>query len=274
MAAPTPSGPDAPALRPVTQTRSFATARSTVALILREMVTTYGRSPGGYIWAVLEPVAGIALLVLVFGLVFRSPPLGTNFAIFYATGLVPFLTYLSVSGKLGQALYFSRQLLMYPSVTFIDALAARFVLEGLTQLLVAYIIFMGISLAYETQTALDFPSVVLGYSMLAALTLGVGTVNCFLNMMFPLWIRVWAIFNRPLLLISGILFIPESVPEPYRGYMLYNPLVHVIGQIRKGFYPYYDAVYVSLSFVFGTSLVLLVCGLVFLFRYNRDLLNR
>ena len=46
--------------------RRLASARAIGALILREMSSSYGRSPGAYVWAILEPVAGIALLSLVF----------------------------------------------------------------------------------------------------------------------------------------------------------------------------------------------------------------
>ncbi|MEL6475009.1 MAG: sugar ABC transporter permease, partial [Pseudomonadota bacterium] len=35
------------------QRRRFASLRSIIALMLREMATSYGRSPGGYLWAVL-----------------------------------------------------------------------------------------------------------------------------------------------------------------------------------------------------------------------------
>jgi len=265
---------DAPVLRSVTETRRFATARSVLALMLREMSTSYGRSPGGYIWAVLEPVAGIVLLVLIFSLMVRHPPLGTNFAIFYATGLVPFMMYMGISSKVAGALTFSHQLLVYPSVTFVDAILARYALDFLTQLLVSYIIISGILMMFDTQTALDFPGIALAYGLLGALALGVGVLNCFLSTMFPLWTRIWAIMNRPLLLVSGIIFLPENVPEPYRTYMLYNPLVHVIGQMRKSFYPYYDAPYVSATYVFGISLILTAAGMLFLLRYHRDMLNK
>ena len=113
-----------------------STLRAVSALILREVSTTYGRSPGGYVWAVLEPAAGIALLTLIFSVGFRSPPLGTNFALFYAAGLLPFLMYSDISGKLGQTIQFSRALLAYPRVTFLDALMARFLLNMMTQLVV------------------------------------------------------------------------------------------------------------------------------------------
>ncbi len=103
----------------------LATPRAIGALILREISTTYGRSPGGYIWAVLEPAAGIALLTLVFSIGFRTPPLGASFALYYAAGILPLMMFTELSGKLAQTIQFSRALLVYPRVTFLDALIAR-----------------------------------------------------------------------------------------------------------------------------------------------------
>ncbi len=260
-------------LREVRPRRRLTVMRVVGALMLREMATTYGRSPGGYLWAVLEPVGGIALLSIIFSLGFRNPPIGSNFPIFYATGLVPFLAYMDISNKLASAMQYSRQLLSYPCVTYLDALFARFALNALTQLLVAFLLFAGIMLAFETRTVLDFPAIVLGFAMAGAVAFGVGTLNCFLTRLFPLWQRIWTIISRPLLFISGVIFLFDAIPEPYRGFLWYNPLIHVVGQVRSGFYPYYEATYVSPLYVFGLSLVLCATGLVFLRRYNRDLLN-
>jgi capsular polysaccharide transport system permease protein len=43
--------------------------------------------------------------------------------------------------------------------------------------------------------------------------------------------------------------------------------------MRHGFYPSYDAVYVSPFYVFSISFVSLAMGLLFLRRYHRDILN-
>jgi len=63
------------------------------------------------------------------------------------------------------------------------------------------------------------------------------------------------------------------VPANYREYLWYNPLVHIVGLMRRGFYPTYDATYVSVTYVFGVALVTLVFGLIFLKRYHREILN-
>jgi len=262
-----------PEFRPVRQ-RRFASMRAIVALMLREMATTYGRSPLGYLWAILEPVAGIALLTAIFSSGFRTPPMGTNFAIFYASGLVPFMLYTDLNIKIMTSLGYSGSLLVYPRVTFMDALLARFFLNGLTQLLVGYVIFTGILLLFDTQTVLNLPALGLAYAMALALAVGVGAFNCFLAGMFPSWARIWSIVNRPLFLISCIFFLYETVPEPWRSYLWYVPTIHIVGQARAGFYPYYDAPYVSLIYVFSLSLILLVLGLLFLRRFSRTILQQ
>ena len=91
--------------KPVSSLRRprFSGLRTILALILREMAATYGRSPGCYVWAILEPVLGIALLSAVFALGFRTPQLGTNFALFFASGLMPFVMFTTVAARVSLA---------------------------------------------------------------------------------------------------------------------------------------------------------------------------
>jgi len=263
-----------PNLRPVQRPRSFGTFRAVMALALREMQTTYGRSPGGYIWLVLEPVLGIALLTFVFSLAFRAPALGSEFAPFYASGMVPFLFYTDVSNKVAASLTFSRQLLAYPSVTYMDAIFARMLVNVFSQLLAAYVVFTGVLLIYDTQGAIDLLRIIQSFCMVIALSFGLGVINCFLRLRFPIWATIWAILNRPMFLISCIFFLFETVPQPYQDFLWYNPLIHIVGEMRAGFYSNYDAPYVSQLYVYGLSLSLAVIGLILLRRFHRELLER
>lgn len=260
-------------LRPVSQQRSFATFRAIGALILREVATSNGRAAGGYFWAIAEPVGGIALLTLIFSFGFRSPPMGTNFAIFYATGVIPFTVFTTMSNRVAQSISYSKALLTYPAVTFVDALIARIIVNAITQILVAYIVFLGIVLLQETRTDPQIHLIMAGMAMAFVLGIGVGALNCFLISAFPSWAQIWSILTRPLFLISCIFFIYDDVPDQVQGYLWFNPLVHVVGQMRRAFYPSYSGDYVSPAYVFGVGLVLLVIGLALLIRYHRDLQN-
>lgn len=253
------------------QARHFRTLRAVGALILREMSTTYGRSPGGYFWAIAEPIAGIALLSFAFSLAIHSPSLGNSFPVFYATGYLPFMLYFDVGKKVSASITFSRPLLMYPAVSYLDALVARFILNTITHILVLCIVMSGLMVFFGFQTILNYKSIALSVAMAAGLAFGIGVLNCFLFAVFPLWERVWTILNRPMFIISAVLFLPESLPQPFQSWILLNPLVHVVGEMRRGFYPTYDAAYISHIFVWIFALVTLLVGL-FLLRVYRGVI--
>lgn len=238
------------------------------------MSTTYGRSPGGYLWAILEPIAAIALLSFVFSYAFRTPPLGTSFVLFYATGYTMLSFFTGLNQKLGTAILFSRQLLAYPNVSFIDAIFARLILNILTQTLVFIIVMTGIIVLLDLRVQLDMSAIFAAFAMLFALSFGVGSLNCFLMSMFPVWQQVWSILTRPLFIISGVFFLMDGLPEYYRDILLWNPLAHVIMEMRAGFYGSYDANLVSQSFVFGVSLLCAVFALLLLRRYHRVIIDR
>lgn len=253
--------------------RRFQPARSILALILREMSTTYGRSPGGYIWAVLEPAMAIFLLALGFSLIVRTPSLGTSFALFYATGYLPFDLYNQTTNKVSQSLRFSKALLDYPAVNWLDAILARFFLSVLTQAMVMCLVFFIIFLTLETRTVLSFPPILQAFAMAAMFGLALACVNCVLFGLYPLYDRMWRIVTRPLFLASGVVFIYEDLPSAVQNIIWWNPLLHITGLLRTGFYSTYEASYVSIPFVIASTLVLLAAGLLMLRRAHSDVLS-
>lgn len=271
-----PSGPsDAsvtlPQSRPPRQ--RLRPARTITALILREMSTSYGKSPGGYIWAIVEPLGAILVLSIGFSLLLRSPSLGSNFVLFYSTGYLPLNLYMILSGRVAHAINFSRPLLAYPAVTWVDAIAARFILSTLTSILVTYLLLAGILAVVETRTVLDMRPILEAMAMATLMGLGIGTLNCALFGLFPVWVQVWSMATRPLFLMSAVIYIYEDLPQFAQDIIWYNPLAHITGLMRTGFYPMYSPQYISVVYVVTFGLLTLVMGLVLLGRYHREILN-
>ena len=277
MAEPSPPPPlpaQTPALRAAHGSdRRFGTVRSISALILREMATRYGRSPGGYLWALLEPMGMIVILSVAFAVVVRSPSLGNSFILYFATGFLPFSLFLNLSNMVGRGINFSRPLLAYPAVTWVDALMARFVLNTLTELLVMGILFTGILAFVDAQGALDLVPIVGGVALAALLGMGFGVFNAAMFGLFPVYERVWSIVTRPLFLLSGVLFLYENMPPLARDILWWNPLQHVTAMVRTGFYPTYGASFVQPAYAVGVGLVVLFLGVVLMGRYHREILN-
>ena len=261
-------------LHPSQTTPRFQSARNIIALMLREMGSTYGKSPGGYLWALIEPMGTVLLLSVLFAFIIKTPSLGVSFVLFYATGFLPFSLFSSVSGKTLKALQYSKPLLAYPRVVWIEAIVARVVLNGLTGVTVFVILITAIQIVEETQTFLRPGPIVVGLVGTIVIAAAVGTLNCLLRSLFPIWDQIWGIVRRPLFIASCIFYIYEDLPEAAQAILWWNPLAHTVGLIRSGFYPTYQPTYVSLEYVFLTSLAVLAFALLLLRRHHRAALAR
>lgn len=251
----------------------FQMSRTVFALMLREMATTYGSSAGGYIWSILEPVLGIAMLAILFSMAMRSPPIGDNFTLFYASGYLPFIMFLQLSNKIARSVNYSRPFLAYPCVTFMDALIARLLLNGLTSVVVFAVVMFGVFAIYNLDFYLDVGAVAVSLGLTLLLAAGVGVLNCFLMTSFPVYDRIWSILTRPLFLISGVLFTYSSMPPVAQEVLWYNPLMHTVGLMREGLYPTYQGEYISIAYVMLISLITLFFGLLLLVRHFKRLLE-
>ncbi len=252
---------------------SFQRLRVLFALVVRETGTRFGRSYGGYIWAIAEPLGGIVLLTVAFGLALRRPPLGTNFALFYATGVVPFMVYSNIVRSVTAAVSSNRGLLRYPVVTALDAVFAKLVLEILTTLVIGVLLFGGIILVFAPDIRLDPAAIALSVSLAALLGLGLGTLNCVLFGFFPTWQNFWKVLTRPLFIMSAMFYLFESLPVRVQNVLWYNPLVHVVGLMRSGFYGTYEADYVLPLYVLGFGLAPFVIGAYLLRRHESALIE-
>ncbi len=253
--------------------RRFSALRAIAALMLREMSSTYGRSPGGYLWAIIEPVAGIAILTFASSLMFANPPIGQSFELFYATGMLPFLMFTMIANRVGTSLLFSRPLLIYPAVTFADAVLARFFVNLLTELLVFMLVMAGLLAIYDTGAVVDPIRVAQSLGLTAIFALAVGTANAYLFLRWHLWHVLWSVISRPLFLMSGVFFIYNMLPHPMKDYLWYNPLIHVIGLLRAGFYPTYAADYAAPAYVMLVSMAVFGAAFYALQRHAKWLLH-
>ena len=192
----------------------FQRLRVLFALVVREMSTRFGRSYGGYFWAIAQPLGGVLLLNIVFSLTLRRPPLGTNFPLFYATGVVPFFFFTGVSSAVAGGRLQPR------AAALPGGLAARRGLRQvhhrfITMLIVGVLLTGGIMIFYRLPVTLDPLSALTGFTLVGLLGLGVGTINCVLFGLFPTWRQHLDVVTGRSSSISGMIFIVESLPvEP------------------------------------------------------------
>ena len=229
---------------------------------MREIATRYGRSPGGYVWALLEPMAFIGLMSVLMSTVGRAPAMGDSFALFYASGFLAFNMYKGMESYLSSAVSANRSLLSYPNVAPIDSVIARFVLQGLTSLVVAAVILGGAMLTVHHKLHIYWAYLFEAVGFAWCLALGVALANIVLFFRFPIYETLFGILMRPLFLLSGVFYIPMQMPHPFSDYLLANPISHVVILFREGFYGESLLGGADTWFLGETSLIVLFIGLL------------
>lgn len=246
--------------------------RVVCALLVREMEARFGSKPGGYVWALLDPAAHVALMTLLFQAITHTPALGTSFPLFFATGYIGFQFYQAMTSYLNGSVKANRSLLSYPNVAPIDTITARSLLQLMTTVLVACIVLGVIIASLRTPPSLHWPAILEAVLVASILGIGTGMINNVMFVKYPLYEQMFTIINRPLFLLSGVFFLPDSLPLPYRDIVLLNPLIHVTMLFRTGFYEGYRAIGLDTAYLHGFAFLTLFTGMV-LFTFSSSLLR-
>jgi capsular polysaccharide transport system permease protein len=236
--------------------------RVVAALLVREMSTRFGSNPGGYIWALVDPVANIAILSALFGAIARAPALGTSFPLFFATGFLCFQYYQATVTYVNFAVRANKALLNYPNVAPIDTVMARYILQFGTTTMVSVVVLGVVLMTMRAPPSLHWPPIFEAIVLASLLGLGNGLLNNAMFTRFPIYEKLFTIINRPLYFMSGVFFLADAIPHPYREVVMMNPLVHVIMLFRQGFYPEYRAAAIDLGYLYGWVGILMFFGTV------------
>lgn len=243
--------------------KTFSSAVATqvriiAALVLRETKTRFGRERLGYAWALLEPIAHIALLSLVIGsMAHGMPPIGQSFVVFYFSGIIPYHLVTHTGSQLSSAVAANRSLLQLSLVTPNDVLIGRALLEITTELVVA-IILLGMFLAVGLNAQPDnYLKVAGAFGIMGVLGWGLGTINCVIECFIPSWEKLWGNIIRIMYFSSGIFYIPSSMPSVIRDILVWNPVLQGIEFYRSGWFSGYSPPWIDLSYL------MIVTGFIF-----------
>lgn len=240
-------------------------ARTIYALILREASTRYGRRTAGYAWAVLMPMAQLAVLMAIFSAMGRGAPAGGSLIVFFMTGLIPLFLWRNGLTRGANAIRANLNLMNYPQVRPFEILTARMLLEIVTTIAVALIIvaIMATFANLPLTSWVDEPLKLLqALGSLALFSYGTLVFSAQLGRLFEPWADLSTFIGRAAWFVSGVWFTFGSLPAGPRQYALYNPIAHQIEWIRDAAIPGFDSNLYDPAFPLWCGLGLLFTGLL------------
>jgi len=211
------------------------------ALIMREIKTRLGGNWMGVLWLIGIPLAQMLMLVWINTVLRgRLSRAGYEFMIYLVVALIPYDIFRSLWGQLSKAVKANRGLFGYRQVKPMDTFVARTLLELTLQLLilVAVLILFG-RLGYGPVIPVDPLAYLAATGMFALLGAGLGLLTAVISQAVPRFEVFVSLVAMPLYLLSGIIFQFWNLPPEMLGWVLYNPLFHLVDIVRSEFLPAY-----------------------------------
>jgi capsular polysaccharide transport system permease protein len=190
-----------------------------------------------------------------------QPPIGTHFFIFYYTGLIPYHIFVHTSSGMSHAITGNGPVLQLPPVTTFDVIAARGLLEIMTDLIVAVILLVGFSAIGLAAMPDDLWAPSIALLVTAAFGYGFGYINAVVTVFFRSWEKIFVQVTRVLYFISGIFYVPGMMPDWARDSLVWNPLLHAIDWFRAGFFESYQPHWLDRSYLVILAILTLLGGL-------------
>lgn len=232
------------------------------ALLQRDLKARFGGRWLGAFWILLEPIAHMAFLMLMFTYLRERLVPGVPFLLFLITGLIPFFIFRGMSLRVMGAIDGSRGLFGYRQVKPIDTLIVRGALDALLYSVV-YVVFLAVLGWTGLQWFPDEPlQLFLASGVLIVLGFSLGLLFAILTDDVP-QLRVFIrIAYLPLYIVSGVIFPVSALPPAALSWLLWNPLLHLLEVQRGYFFSHYPVIaQANLSYPAGLALLLLAIAL-------------
>lgn len=235
--------------------------RVIVALLLREVITRYGRHNIGFLWLFAEPMLFTLGVTALWTFAKASHGSNLPIAVFALTGYSSVLLWRNMPSRCCGAIEPNRSLMFHRNVKVIDIFASRVLLEiaGVTaSFALLSVLFIAMDLISPPEDVLQ---VALGWAMLAWFGAALAIMIGALSIRSELVDKVWHPMAYLIFPLSGAGFMVDWLPMAAQDVVLALPMVHGVEILREGYFGSAIHAHYDLAYMATCNLVLTFAGL-------------
>lgn len=232
------------------------------ALILREIITRYGRNNIGFLWLFFEPMS-FTLLISMMWFFFRINSFSNlNIIAFVLTGYPMVMMWRNASSRARKAVNANLALLYHRNIRILDLVFARIFLEmmGATAAQVFVIllfIFLGL---------IDIPNdafnMLCAWGLMCWFSVGLGLIIFVLSTKYEVFNKIWLPLSFLFMPISGAFFWIDTFPQNIQRLLLFIPPIHGTEMFRHGYFGPSVTTHYDVNYLILCDIILFFMGLV------------
>lgn len=246
-------------------------ARVIKALLLREIITRYGRNNIGFLWLFVEPLLMTAIIVLFWGYIRGSNFSNINIIAFIVTGYPIMMMWRNASNRTIGAINANISLLYHRNVRVLDTLIARMLLE-ISGATVAQILFVTslVLLGWIAPPA-DIFYMLQAWVLMATFAFGLGLIICSIAQYIEPFGKIWGTLSFVMMPLSGAFFFVHSLPPIAQNYLLWLPMIHGTEMFRKGYFGESVITYEDPHYILLCNMALCLIGLSLVKQFSKGI---
>lgn len=241
------------------------------ALLMREMLTRFGRHNIGFLWMFVEPMLftlGVTALWTMAKSVHGSD---LPIAAFALTGYSAVLLWRNMPARTIAAVEPNLALMYHRNVRVFDVFSARLILEAAG----ATMSFVVLSVAFIAMGMIAPPEDVLkvfwGWVMLAWFGFSLAFFLGALSERSDVVEKLWHPAAYLLFPLSGAAFLVDVIPEPTRSWLLYLPMINGVEYLREGYFGSQFRAHYDMGYMAACNAALMILGIAQLRKVSREI---
>lgn len=242
-----------------------------IEVIKKNFSSKYKDSALGIIWSLLRPLLIMIMFTIIFSSVFgRSIE---NFAVYFLAARCLFDFFNAAINVSMSSIKGNKNILMQT-----DAPKHIFILGGIISeflnFVITLIILVGVMIVTRAPFYITIPLSIIPIISLTLMIVGISFMVAILCVYYSDIQHLWGVVSIVLMYSSALFYPMDIVPQPYRSYMMLNPLFWAIDQFRNfmvwGTFPST----LNIINLFIISSVILVLGIIVYMRYKDEVSKR
>ncbi|WP_319528822.1 ABC transporter permease [uncultured Cohaesibacter sp.] len=219
------------------------------ALVFKEFKIRLGKSRIGLFWTLVQPMTSMVMMAFIRLASGTTEIHQIDVVLFIGMGFVIFNAFRPGINFIPQSISSNQGLLNYPQVKPIDTIIARFILSCWLHLLASILLVFVVWWILGDYPEFPDPLLCVTTLIIAFLFgLGVSLPLTIFGTINESVLKFVNIVSMPLMILSGVMFSMNEMPQTVRQLLAYNPLVHLIEGFRHGafgvrLFPEYNLAY-------------------------------
>lgn len=212
-------------------------ARVIKALMIRELLTRFGRENFGFLWMMVEPLMFAGLVGILW--TFMRGPMehnGVTTAAFAASGYIPLTLFRHMVGRSQLAFSANGGLMYHRQIKLLDFVIARFFIEVIGSMM-AFLFISGVLIAAGLMPVPAYPDYLLaGWGIYCMFVLAISLVLAPVSE-YAEWIeKILPVTTYIMLPFSGSFSMNAWLTPGAAKYLIYSPFVDAMEMFRYGIF--------------------------------------